>query len=112
MDTPSSGRGLLLVMIDVDPSDEPELNRWYEDEHIAERLSIPGFLTARRFVALEGQPKYLALYELESPEVLSSEAYRRAIGEAETALTRRMRTLFKAFIRNVYVEIPTSGAHP
>ena len=55
-----TGDGLLLVAIDVDPRHDAELNRWYDDEHIAERMTIPGFLRARRFMALEGGPRYLA----------------------------------------------------
>ena len=100
-----TGEGLLLVAIDVDAQHEAELNRWYDDEHIAERMAIPGFLRARRFVALEGGPKYLALYDLESPEVLESTAYRHATGAGTTALTKRMQTLFNPMIRNVYVQI-------
>ena len=100
-----TGEGVLLVAIDVDARHEAELNRWYDEEHIAERMAIPGFLRARRFMALEGGPRYLALYDLESSEVLDSAAYRRATGAAATALTRRMQTLFNPMIRNVYVQI-------
>ena len=65
--------GLLLVMMDIAPEREEEFNRWYNEEHVPERLAIPGFKRARRFKALEGSPKYLALYELESPEALESQ---------------------------------------
>jgi hypothetical protein len=100
-----TGDGLLLVAIDVDPRHEAELNRWYDEEHIAERMAIPGFLRARRFVAVEGRPRYLALYDLASPAVLESAAYLHATGAAATALTRRMQTLVAPMIRNVYLEI-------
>jgi len=104
--------GLLLVMVDIDPAHEGELNRWYEEEHIRERLSIPGFLRARRFVALEGGPKYLALYELASPDVLQSEEYRRWKTVGATEWTRRIEAQFKGFVRNVYVEISAAEAQP
>jgi len=107
-----TGGGLLLVAIDVDPRDEVELNRWYDDEHIAERMAIPGFLRARRFVAVEGAPKYLALYDVDSPAVLDSAAYRHAAGPGATALTRRMQALFRPMIRNVYVQIRHQEAAP
>jgi hypothetical protein len=42
------GRGLLLVMIDIDPAYEAEFNRWYKEEHYPERMACPGFLTGRR----------------------------------------------------------------
>jgi hypothetical protein len=99
-----TGEGLLLVAIDVDAHHETELNRWYDEEHIAERMAIPGFLRVRRFVVLEGGPKYLALYDLENPEVLDSAAYRHAIGPAATPLTKHMQTLFNPMIRNVYAQ--------
>jgi hypothetical protein len=56
---------------------EEEFNAWYDDEHLAERLAIPGFLSAQRWIAdvPPGHGKYLATYELDSPSVLSSAAY-------------------------------------
>lgn len=101
----SGKRGLLLVMMDVDPSVEEEFNRWYEEEHLAERMAIPGFLNARRFTALEGGPKYLALYDLESPDVLQSPPYRDIAGPKKSEWTKRMEAQFKNFRRNVYVSL-------
>lgn len=70
-------RGLLLTLTEPPPSMEEEFNAWYDEEHLAERLSIPGFRSARRWVAdvPAGAGKYLATYELDSVEVLSSAAY-------------------------------------
>lgn len=102
-------RGLLLVMIEVDPEYEEEFNRWYDEEHLPERLRCKGFLSARRFVAVEGSPKYLAFYDLESPEVLNDEAYKRI--EPPSAWTKKVSTHFLSSLRNVYEEItppPTS----
>jgi hypothetical protein len=96
-------KGLLLVMSDIDPADEADFNRWYEEEHLAERMAVPGFLSARRFEALEGGPKYLALYDLESPEVLQSPEYRNFTGAGKSAWTKRLETKFINFRRNVYV---------
>jgi hypothetical protein len=95
--------GLLLMMTDIDPADETDFNRWYEEEHLAERMAVPGFINARRFTALEGGPKYLALYDLESPEVLRSAAYRHATGAGKSAWTTRLEPKFINFRRNVYV---------
>ena len=36
------GGTVLVVMMDVDPAHEDEFNRWYNDEHLPERLEIPG----------------------------------------------------------------------
>jgi hypothetical protein len=96
-------KGLLLMMTDIDAADEADFNRWYEEEHLAERMAIPGFINARRFTALEGGPKYLALYDLESPEVLQSAPYRNIVGTGTSPWTKRLQPKFKNFRRNVYV---------
>jgi hypothetical protein len=97
--------GLLLFMTDIDPAHEEEFNHWYEEEHLGERMAIPGFLSARRFAAIEGTPKYLAIYDLESPDVLGSAPYRHIAGAGKSAWTRRMETLFVNGRRNVYLGI-------
>ncbi|MGE0827822.1 MAG: hypothetical protein AB7O04_00525 [Hyphomonadaceae bacterium] len=100
-------RGLLLVMIDVDPAHEEEFNRWYEEEHLPERRACPGFLTARRFVAVDGAPKYLAIYDLESPDVLETEAYKKIYGPSPW--TQSIAKHFTSATRNVYVEMPSKS---
>ena len=69
------GKGLLMVYTDVGPEHDDEFNRWYNEEHIPERLSIPGVLSATRYTAVQGGPKYLACYELAEPEAWSTEAW-------------------------------------
>ena len=69
---PLAGKGMLLTSMDIDPAHEDEFNRWYDREHLLERVAIEGFLEARRYVAHAGQPKYLSLYSTETFEVLDS----------------------------------------
>jgi hypothetical protein len=85
-----SNRGLLLTMTEPPAAMEEEFNAWYDTEHLAERLGIEGFRSARRWVAevAAGEGKYLATYELDSPEVLQSAEY-LARFEAATPWTRR-----------------------
>jgi hypothetical protein len=64
-------------MTEPPPQMAEEFNAWYDLEHLPERLSVPGFRSARRWV-LDGKPgdgKYLATYELDSLAVLTSPAY-------------------------------------
>src|SRR6266851_5688886 len=86
-----TAKGLLAVWTDIAPEIEAEFNAWYDTEHIPERLSVPGFLSGLRFVAVDGQPKYLALYELSDAEVRKSEAWKQA---ADSDWTKRMRPHF------------------
>src|SRR5438270_792361 len=72
------GTGLLMVWTDIDPEFEAEFNRWYNEEHLPRLLEVPGCLGARRFVAVEGQPKYLTVYEFEHARVSESDTWGRA----------------------------------
>ena len=54
---PLAGKGMLLTSMDIDPADEADFNRWYDREHLEERVAIDGFLEARRYVAHAGQPE-------------------------------------------------------
>ncbi len=69
--------GLLLTITEPRPELEVEFNACYDSEHLPERLSIAGFLSARRWVAdvKPGEGKYLATYELVSPGVLQTTEY-------------------------------------
>ena len=53
--TQSIGSTIMVVMMDVDPEHDEEFNRWYNEEHLPERLGIPGYVSARRFKLEEGQ---------------------------------------------------------
>ena len=107
------GTGLLMVWCDVPADKEPDFNRWYNEEHIDERLSVPGFLSAARYEALKGGPKHLAVYELESPAVLQSAAYKK-VSENPTEWTRRSgpNAIATTFIRNVYSQIHPATVTP
>lgn len=85
-----SRRGLLLTMTEPPAAMEEEFNAWYDSEHLAERLGITGFRSARRWVAdvAPGEGKYLATYELDSPQVLYTPEY-LARFEGATPWTRR-----------------------
>ena len=100
------GTGLLMVWADIPADKEAEFNRWYNEEHLAERMSVPGFLNAARYEAVKGGPKHLAVYELESPAVLESPAYKKVQANS-TPWTKRCspEVIGTTFIRNVYAMI-------
>jgi hypothetical protein len=102
---PRSANGLLLVMMQPQEGYEDSLNRWYDEEHIPERLACPGFRGVRRFRAVEGTPAYLALYDLDDPAALHSEQYRRH-KDHPTPWTAEIESHLTEFRRNIYVELP------
>ena len=97
---PLAGKGMLLTSMDIDPDDEADFNRWYDREHLIERVAIDGFLEARRYIAHQGSPKYLCLYSTATFDVLDSPAYRAALMNptdwSKTNLAR-----FKNMIRTI-----------
>ena len=101
--TAKKGLGLLMVYTDVPPEHEDEFNRWYNEEHIPERLSIPGVLSAARYTAVQGGPKHLACYELDSPEAWYSGAWQYWLNNP-TEWSQRMspNVVGTTYIRNLY----------
>jgi hypothetical protein len=98
---PIAGQGMLLTSMDVDTEHEAEFNRWYDREHLEERIAIEGFIEARRYVAVEGSmPKYLSPYSTETFEVLDSPAYRKALAN-QTDWSQANIARFKNMIRGV-----------
>ena len=77
----ANANGLLFVASDVEPADEADFNRWYDKEHVEERVRIPGFLSGARYFSLEGGRRYLGLYRTESLAVFGSAGYRAAFGK-------------------------------
>ncbi len=72
---------LLLIQLEVDPDHIEEFNRLYDDDHMASLLKVPGVVGGQRY-QLHGeddsQLRYLSLYELESADVLESNAWQEA----------------------------------
>jgi hypothetical protein len=100
---PLAGKGMLLTSMDIDPSDEAEFNRWYDREHLEERVAIDGFLEARRYVARNASPKcpkYLCLYATTTIDVLDSPTYRARLANP-TDWSKKTMAKFKNMIRAV-----------
>ena len=90
---PLQGNYLLSANMDVAPEKEDLFNEVYDEEHVPAVLKVPGVLAAARFkteeltmmlggerktIVVEGEPKFSALYELESPDVMLSKEWAMA----------------------------------
>jgi hypothetical protein len=95
------GSGALLLWLDVAPELDGETHDWYVDEHLPERIDIGGYLRARRFVAIEGAPAYLTLFEAQTPAALASEGYLRLVGRISEK-SQRIRAGFSNVVRNTF----------
>ncbi len=98
-----TSRYLFVVGMDVAPEKEDLFNEVYDTEHVPYLMQVPGVLAVSRAKAeafslaiggaVEGKPAaspaYLALYEVESPDVVSSEAWAEAIEKGRWAMEVR-----------------------
>ncbi|MBV8535060.1 MAG: hypothetical protein JO128_05675 [Alphaproteobacteria bacterium] len=94
------GTGVLAIWNGITDAAEVEFIKWHVREHIPERVGIPGFLRGRRYIAVEGQPKYFNFYETESPDTLVSPAYRARLN-APTPWTQAVIKEFRDMSRTI-----------
>ncbi len=91
---PITGKYLFTASMDVAPDKEALFNEVYDTEHVPCLLKVPGVVAVtrlvrepltlslggeRRTIGNEGDPKYSAIYEIESPEVLVSQEWAEAV---------------------------------
>lgn len=92
----AKARYLFIASMDVDPEKEELFNEVYDQEHVPLLSKVPGVVTItrlesepltmimageRRTIEAPGEPKYSAIYEIESPDVLVSDAWAQAIDQ-------------------------------
>lgn len=102
--------GLLMVVVEVDPDHpehEDELNRWYDTEHVPDKLATPGFRSARRFRDTENPGRYLALYELDDPALVTSPEY---MAQEMTPWAKVVMATWTSLDRSVWEELPGAGS--
>lgn len=91
---PITTRYLFIASMDVDPEHEALFNEVYDTEHVPYLLEVPGVVSVQRLraedfeMAIGGEvksvgcahvPRYSAIYELESPDVVKSDAWAQAV---------------------------------
>src|SRR5712691_2869496 len=113
---PITGRYLFSAAMDVDSAKEALFNEVYDREHVPNLLTVPGVIAVARFkreeltlsiggerkrIVVENEPRYGALYEVESPEVLVSDAWAKAVeqgrwpGEVRPFTKNRRHVLYR-----------------
>jgi hypothetical protein len=93
---PAKAKYIMVASMDVDPEHEALFNEVYDKEHIPNLSKVPGVVSVTRYkrgeltmniggerttIRIPNEPAYTAIYELESPEVLTSAAWDKTIEE-------------------------------
>ena len=94
------GTGMLLTFTEVAPEHELDFNEWYTREHIDERVFMPGFRRARRYLAADPatRVKYFASYETGTVQDLCAPEYMKLLGD-QSDWSKRVMARFTHFDR-------------
>lgn len=90
----------VLVWNEVTAEGRDAFYRWHDGEHMPERMAIPGFIRARRYVSEGRSPQWFTLYEAASLEVLVSPAYLERLNNP-TPATQETLQFFRNTARSV-----------
>jgi hypothetical protein len=92
------GDYIFLVQMDIPKELEDDFNRLYDTEHIPLISKVPGVRHCERYVLEtsenEHMPRYAAIYEVDSPAVLTSDAWK------EASDTGDWKTVIRPYARN------------
>lgn len=103
-----AGEGAVAIWHDIAPEGRAEFYAWHGQEHMPERVGIPGFLRGRRYVALEADLQFFNLYEAQTVEVLKGQDYAARVN-APTPWTLAAVKHFRSVARAICRVVETSG---
>jgi hypothetical protein len=92
-------KGLLFMAFDFSTAHEDEFHDWYDREHVPERLRVPGFINAERWIDEENPKIHVATYDLDSVDVLASAPYLAVGGANQSVWTRRVTGMCRRIMR-------------
>jgi hypothetical protein len=88
------GRWVFIAAMDVEPAKDALFHEVYDKEHIPSLMKVPGLIAVTRYrreplrmsiggelktIDLTSEPRYAAVYEVESPDVMSTPAWGTAV---------------------------------
>jgi hypothetical protein len=82
---------IYIVQADIPDHIADEYNAWYDQEHLPRLVAVSGIRRARRFITIEGAPKYFTAYELEAEDAFATP---EAVKARKTPWTEKMRDAF------------------
>lgn len=92
------GTAAMLLWYDIIPDQVAEHDDWHTRQHFPERVGIPGFIRAQRWVSSSSGPRYLVAYEVSGIDVLSSTPYLERLNHP-TPWTSRVMPAFRGMVR-------------
>lgn len=103
------GKAALAMWWEIEAAEQANFAHWHAHEHFPERLAIPGFRRASRWQCAHGGEGVFVMYELDSHDVLSSDAYLERLN-APTPWSRQMMPLHRKMVRSQCEVLASTGA--
>lgn len=94
------GTGAVAIWHDIAPEGREIFYAWHGNEHMHERVGIPGFRRGRRFIAVDADLEFFNLYEAQSVDVLRGDGYRERLNNP-TPWTVQAVKHFRAVARSI-----------
>lgn len=102
------GLGAAAIWHDIVPEHKAEFYAWHGQEHMLERVGIPGFRRGRRYLAVDADLEFFNLYETDSPGILVGQDYRARL-EAPTPWTQAVVKQFRRVARSLCRVVVSRG---
>jgi hypothetical protein len=109
-----AGEAVVAIWNGIAPEAREQFYDWHINEHMPERVGIPGFRRGRRYIAASPatRPEFFTLYELDTMEVAKGSDYANRLNDptpGTVASTSRFRDTFRALSRVLLSEGPGAG---
>ncbi len=109
-----AGEAVVAIWNDIAPQTRTQFYDWHVNEHMPERVGIPGFRRGRRYIAVDAvtRPEFFTLYEADAMPVLQGSDYANRLNDptqGTKATTAQFRDTFRALSRVVVSHGPGMG---
>jgi hypothetical protein len=109
-----AGEAVVAIWNGIDPDTREQFYDWHVNEHMPERVGIPGFRRGRRYIAADAttHPEFFTLYEADTMPVLQGADYAGRLNDptpATKATTAKFTDTFRALSRVLISHGPGMG---
>ena len=78
-----AGEAVVAIWNDIPADTREQFYDWHINEHMPERVGIPGFRRGRRYIAIDAatRPEFFTLYELDTMQVAQGTDYANRLND-------------------------------
>jgi hypothetical protein len=108
------GEAVVAIWNGIAPEARAQFYDWHTNEHMPERVGIPGFRRGRRYVAADADtaPEFFTLYEVDTMQVLQGSDYANRLNDptpGTRAVSRNCAVVARALSRVIVSHGPGLG---